>query len=109
VTRHLYYLQLKDNVHNYGHVCTEEKCFQLASYALQADNGNYIQSRHGVQYFDPREYFPAWVTIFIVIIQTSPQITKSVNLTICLTRIADSHHNEHRYSTPRPVKLCSDQ
>lgn len=61
VTRHLYYLQLKDNVHNYGHVCTEEKCFQLASYALQADNGNYIQSRHGDHYFDPREYFPAWI------------------------------------------------
>ena len=64
ITRHLYYLQLKDNVHNYGHVCTEEKCFQLVSYALQADNGNYVRCKHGVQYFDPREYFPAWVIFF---------------------------------------------
>ncbi|XP_063426445.1 uncharacterized protein LOC134710159 [Mytilus trossulus] len=61
VTRHLYFLQLKDNIHNYGHVSTEEKCFQLVSYALQADSGNYIKSKHSGQYFDPREYFPAWI------------------------------------------------
>ena len=62
VTRHLYYLQLKDNVLNYRHGCLEEKCFQVAAYALQADYGNFIAAEME-DYFDPREYFPAWVSI----------------------------------------------
>lgn len=61
VTRHLYYLQLKENILHYDHVCTEEKCFQIASFALQADFGNYYPEKYGDDYFDPREYFPAWV------------------------------------------------
>ncbi|OWF53755.1 uncharacterized protein LOC110445987 [Mizuhopecten yessoensis] len=61
VTRHLYYLQLRENILHYDHVCTEEKCFQIASFALQADFGNYYPDRHGEEYFDPREYFPAWM------------------------------------------------
>ena len=66
VTRHLYYLQLKENVLNYNHVCQEEKCFQIVSYALQADYGNYNPHSHGEGYFDPREYFPAWVRISLI-------------------------------------------
>ena len=63
MTRHLYYLQLKDNVLNYRHGCLEEKCFLVAAYALQADYGNYQSMATGTeQYFDPREYFPAWVS-----------------------------------------------
>ncbi|XP_053395461.1 protein expanded-like [Mercenaria mercenaria] len=61
VTRHLYYLQLKDNVFNYNHGCLEEKCFQIAGYALQADFGNYAAAVELDNYFDPREYFPAWM------------------------------------------------
>lgn len=61
MTRHLYYLQLKDNVLNYHHDCQEEKCFQIAGYALQADFGNYITATEMQEYFDPREYFPSWV------------------------------------------------
>ncbi|KAL4237397.1 FERM domain-containing protein 6 [Mactra antiquata] len=61
VTRHLYYLQLKDNVLNYHHGCLEEKCFQIAGYALQADYGNYTEASETDDYFDPREYFPAWM------------------------------------------------
>ncbi|XP_069118982.1 protein expanded-like [Argopecten irradians] len=61
VTRHLYYLQLRENILQYDHVCTEERCFQIASFALQADFGNYHPERHGDTYFDPREYFPAWM------------------------------------------------
>lgn len=64
VTRHLYYLQLKENLLHYNHVCSEGKCFQMVSYALQADLGNYSSEKHAEGYFDPREYFPAWVTIF---------------------------------------------
>ena len=64
VTRHLYYLQLKDNLLNYRHGCLEEKCFLVAAYALQADYGNYQSMAAGTgQYFDPREYFPAWVSL----------------------------------------------
>ncbi|CAE1284780.1 unnamed protein product [Acanthosepion pharaonis] len=62
VTRHLYYLQLKENVLNYRHLCSEERCFQLAAFALQADFGNYYPEKHQPgNYFDPREYFPAWM------------------------------------------------
>lgn len=61
VTRHLYYLQLKENVLKYNHLYNEEKCFQLVSYALQADYGNYIPEKHSTGYFDPRQYFPAWI------------------------------------------------
>lgn len=61
VTRHLYYLQLKDNVLNYHHGCLEEKCFLVAAYALQADFGDYHTAAATGEYFDPREYFPAWM------------------------------------------------
>lgn len=61
VTRHLYYLQLKENVLKYNHLYSEEKCFQLVSYALQADYGNYIADKHAAGYFDPCQYFPAWI------------------------------------------------
>ena len=61
-TRHLYYLQLKDNVLNYRHGCLEEKCFLVAAYALQADYGDYRTASITGEYFDPREYFPAWVS-----------------------------------------------
>ena len=60
LTRQLYYLQLKDNLLYYKHQYSDDKCFLLAAYALQADIGSYnpqLQSH----YFDPREYFPAWV------------------------------------------------
>jgi len=61
VTRHLYYLQLKENVLTYGHSWPEERWFQVAAYALQADYGNYTTAADMHEYFDPREYFPAWV------------------------------------------------
>uniref|UniRef100_A0A0B7AQ35 FERM domain-containing protein n=1 Tax=Arion vulgaris TaxID=1028688 RepID=A0A0B7AQ35_9EUPU len=61
VTRHQYYLQLKDNVLEYNHVYSEEKCFQQAAYALQADFGNYVEEKHHSGYFHPSVYFPAWI------------------------------------------------
>ena len=61
VTRHLYYLQLKENVLKYNHLYNEEKCFQIVGFALQADYGNFIADKHTTGYFDPRLYFPAWV------------------------------------------------
>ncbi|GFN94468.1 Ferm domain containing 6 [Plakobranchus ocellatus] len=61
VTRHQYYLQLKENVVLYNHLYNEEKCLQLAAYALQADHGNFIEEKHGCGYFNPTLYFPYWV------------------------------------------------
>ncbi|CAG5129827.1 unnamed protein product [Candidula unifasciata] len=61
VTRHQYYLQLKENVLQYNHVYSEEKCFQQAAYALQADFGNYVSERHQNGYFNPALYFPHWI------------------------------------------------
>ncbi|XP_076442408.1 uncharacterized protein LOC143281214 [Babylonia areolata] len=61
VTRHLYYLQLKENVLNYNHLYNEEKCFSIVAFALQADYGNFIPDKHTAGYFDPRLYFPAWM------------------------------------------------
>jgi len=61
-TRLQYYLQLRDNLLHYNQSVSEEKCFLLAGLALQADFGNFDQQRHVGAYFDPREFFPAWVS-----------------------------------------------
>ena len=61
-TRQLYYLQLRSNLLNYSQAVSEEKCFLLAAYALLTDYGKYDQDQHQGDYFDPREYFPAWVS-----------------------------------------------
>ncbi|KPM05994.1 FERM domain-containing protein 2 [Sarcoptes scabiei] len=39
----------------------EEKSFLLASYALQADYGDYNPKLHRNRYFNPYHYFPSWV------------------------------------------------
>ena len=62
-TRQQYYLQLRDNLLHHSQLVSEEKCFLLAAYALQADHGDYNQTKHAANYFDPREYFPAWVSL----------------------------------------------
>lgn len=61
VTRHHYYLQLKQNVLQAPVLCREEACFVLASYALQADMGNFTEEDHSGKYFEPANYFPEWV------------------------------------------------
>ncbi|XP_022097323.1 FERM domain-containing protein 6-like isoform X2 [Acanthaster planci] len=61
ITRQNYYLQLKQNVLSAPVLCREEAFFVLASYALQADLGNYAEDTHRGQYFDPCKYFPEWV------------------------------------------------
>ena len=62
MTRQLYYQQLKDNLLQYAQEVSEEQCFQLAAYSLQADLGNYQHDKHTTNYFNPRDYFPAWVS-----------------------------------------------
>lgn len=61
VTRHHHYLQLKENVLQAPVLCREEACFVLASYALQADMGNFDEVEHAGRYFEPANYFPEWV------------------------------------------------
>ncbi|XP_068085286.1 protein expanded [Anabrus simplex] len=61
VTRHHYYLQLRDNVLHRGllHACSsQEVLYLLAGYALQADLGDYNEERHVGSYFQPADYFP---------------------------------------------------
>ena len=55
--QHLYYLQLKENFLSYNFSYPEERCFLLASYSL---HGDHVTS----QEFDPRQYFPAWVSVY---------------------------------------------
>ena len=62
VTRYQYYLQLRDNFLYAAQMVGAERCFLLAAYALQADLGAYNAHKHARAYFDPREYFPAWVS-----------------------------------------------
>lgn len=62
-TRHHYYLQMKLNFLQHCQACSEERCFLLAAYALQADFGHFCEERHQRRYFEPREYFPPWVSI----------------------------------------------
>lgn len=42
---------------------SEVRCFLLASFALQADYGNYNPKLHKNRYFDPIHYFPLWVRV----------------------------------------------
>jgi hypothetical protein len=51
----------RENVVNYGQALCEERAFLLASYALQADFGNFNPQIHVGQYFNPHHYFPSWV------------------------------------------------
>ena len=106
VTRHLYYLQLKDNVLNYHHGGLEEKCFQIAGYALQADYGNHQSAQDIEGYFDPREYFPAWVCCVycdMAILNFEPYILNNIELkTLCYkykhTRILIIHRSQEYVS-----------
>ncbi|CAG2162344.1 unnamed protein product [Oppiella nova] len=61
VAKLLYYLQLRENVVNYGQALCEERAFLLASYALQADFGHFNPQLHVGQYFNPQLYFASWV------------------------------------------------
>ena len=60
-TRHLYYLQLRQNYLTMNHNISEENYFVLASLAIVADFGSYDPLKHVGQYFDINLYFPYWV------------------------------------------------
>lgn len=61
-TRHLYYLQLRKDVLEGGIYVHEETAMLLASYALQAEVGDYNQTVHGSDYFVPEHYLPQRVS-----------------------------------------------
>lgn len=61
LTRHLYYLQLKQNFLNFNHKISEEKYFELASLALVADFGSFDPDVHTKHYFELSLYFPNWI------------------------------------------------
>ncbi|KAH9517641.1 FERM C-terminal PH-like domain, variant 2 [Dermatophagoides farinae] len=61
VAKYYYYHQLRENVLKYEQSMSEVRCFLLASFALQADYGNYNPKLHKNRYFDPIHYFPLWV------------------------------------------------
>lgn len=61
MTRHNYYLQLRDNAISRGQVSfcsSDELLLLLAGYALQADFGDYNESEHKSNYFQMDKYFP---------------------------------------------------
>ena len=69
MSRHHYYLQLRENVlvHRQS-ACSQEGWLLLAGWALQADIGNYPDQRlsaaaaaAAAAYFQPADYFPKWV------------------------------------------------
>ncbi|KAJ6218413.1 hypothetical protein RDWZM_009570 [Blomia tropicalis] len=61
VAKLLYYHQMRENVLHYEQSIGEERAFLIASYALQADYGNYNGQLHKEHYFEPSHYFPTWV------------------------------------------------
>lgn len=66
--RHLYYLDLRERVLRSECRQQEEVYFQLAGYALQADLGDHVLPRDGMEttpYFEPKQYFPPWVGITV--------------------------------------------
>ncbi|KAK3849082.1 hypothetical protein Pcinc_044148, partial [Petrolisthes cinctipes] len=80
-----YYLQLRENVLQYNQPINEEAAFLLASYALQADLGDYCEDRHHGQYFDYNLYFPQWVVervgVSYVLDHTPPMHRDNLGLT----------------------------
>lgn len=73
MTRHNYYLQLRDNAISRGQVSfcsSDELLLLLAGYALQADFGDYNESEHKTNYFQLEKYFPKEM------IMRNSQITK---------------------------------
>ena len=61
VSRHHYYLQLRENVLVHRQTCSVDTCLLLAGWALQADVGDFADTG-GAAYFQPVEYFPKWVS-----------------------------------------------
>ena len=68
-TRHLYYLQLRKDVLEGGIYVHEETAMLLASYALQAEVGDYNQTLHGSDYFVPEHYLPQRVCSLVHVVQ----------------------------------------
>ena len=62
-TRHLFYLQLRREI-LCGYIsCQEEVAISLASLALQAEFGDYVEQFHGRCYFEAEHYLPGKVKI----------------------------------------------
>ena len=64
----MYYYQLKENFLNINHSISQERYFELAALALQADYGNFNHEIHKGSYFDIDKYFPKWVYYLIALI-----------------------------------------
>lgn len=60
LSRHHYYLQLRENVLVLRQPIRHDNSLLLASWALQADLGNYSADL-GRNYFQPANYLPAWL------------------------------------------------
>lgn len=58
-TRHQYYLQLRKDVLESSVRVHDDTSMVLASYALQAELGDYDRNIHGLDYFVPQHYLPA--------------------------------------------------
>jgi hypothetical protein len=70
-TRHLYYMQLKQNYLTTNNKLNDEKYFQIASLALVAEFGPFEAGKHVDGYFDPSSYFPHWVGLTLIETQSS--------------------------------------
>ena len=63
----MYYLQLRKDILEGGIYVHEETAMLLASYALQAEVGDYNQTLHGSDYFVPEHYLPQRVSSVVVL------------------------------------------
>ena len=64
-----YYLQLRENLRliwSDSDSVHQERCWDVATLAIQADFGDFNPAKHRGAYFRPELYFPLWVskTIF---------------------------------------------
>jgi tyrosine-protein phosphatase non-receptor type 14/21 len=63
ITRYLYFLQLKDNIIRGDLKCSNEIACKLASYALQAEFGDYDETKHTQEFLDDCILFPSYMTL----------------------------------------------
>nr|XP_054759367.1 tyrosine-protein phosphatase non-receptor type 21-like [Lytechinus pictus] len=88
ITRYMYFLQLKSDIIEGILPCSEEQAVTLASFALQAEIGNFDPAKHTVEFYQ-NEY----------VLLPKNMTTENVSLSELLLRVMNAHQAKVGMST----------
>ncbi|KAL5474425.1 hypothetical protein EMCRGX_G026370 [Ephydatia muelleri] len=91
ITRYLYFLQLKHLILNGHLLCPQDMAVRLASYALQAEFGDYDESKHT----------PQFLNNYVIL----PSNIGPVTVVESLTAKASKLHQKHQGMSPAQAEL----